>query len=181
MMVAIQRKRSWLIFQSNSIMDLEDPPEGNLSKPSLIIYHLLNTLYDLAVCYGLYEHYIFTGPLSKMEKPRPRKDKWLFPSSQWGFICVIIKLLLFPLHHPNSLPLRCLKGLCTSLWKVKVTQSCLSLCKPMDCIEFSSPEYQSSSLSLLQGIFPIQGLNPGLLHCRQILYQLSHKGLQSQV
>ena len=32
------------------------------------------------------------------------------------------------------------------------------------------------SLSLLQGIFPIHGLNPGLLHCRQILYQLSHKG-----
>ena len=32
------------------------------------------------------------------------------------------------------------------------------------------------SLSLLQGIFPTQGLNPGLLHYRQILYQLSHKG-----
>ena len=32
------------------------------------------------------------------------------------------------------------------------------------------------SLSLLQGIFPTQGLNPGLPHCRQILYQLSHKG-----
>ena len=32
------------------------------------------------------------------------------------------------------------------------------------------------SLSLLQGIFPTQGSNPGLLHCRQILYQLSHKG-----
>ena len=32
------------------------------------------------------------------------------------------------------------------------------------------------SLSLLQGIFPTQGLNPGLLHCRQILNQLSHKG-----
>ena len=32
------------------------------------------------------------------------------------------------------------------------------------------------SLSLLQGIFPTQGLNPGLLHCRQILYHLSHKG-----
>ena len=30
------------------------------------------------------------------------------------------------------------------------------------------------SLSLLQGIFPTQGLNPGLLHCRWILYQLSH-------
>ena len=33
-----------------------------------------------------------------------------------------------------------------------------------------------SSLFLLQGIFPTQGLNPGLPHCRQILYQLSHKG-----
>ena len=32
------------------------------------------------------------------------------------------------------------------------------------------------SLSLLQVMFPIQGLNPGLLHCRRILYQLSHRG-----
>ena len=32
------------------------------------------------------------------------------------------------------------------------------------------------SLSLLKGIFPTQGLNPGLSHCRWILYQLSHKG-----
>ena len=32
------------------------------------------------------------------------------------------------------------------------------------------------SLSLLQGIFPTQGSNPGLPHYRQILYQLSHKG-----
>ena len=30
--------------------------------------------------------------------------------------------------------------------------------------------------SLLQGILPIQGLNPGLPHCRQILYQLSYQG-----
>ena len=29
---------------------------------------------------------------------------------------------------------------------------------------------------LLQGIFPTQGLNPGLPHCRQTLYHLSHKG-----
>ena len=31
------------------------------------------------------------------------------------------------------------------------------------------------SLSLLQGIFPTQGSNPGLSHYRQIFYQLSHK------
>ena len=32
-----------------------------------------------------------------------------------------------------------------------------------------------SSLCLLQVIFPTQGLNPGLPHCRQLLYQLSHR------
>ena len=32
------------------------------------------------------------------------------------------------------------------------------------------------SLSIFQWIFPTQGLNPGLPHCRWILYQLSHKG-----
>ena len=32
------------------------------------------------------------------------------------------------------------------------------------------------SLSLLQGIFSTQGSNPGLLHCRRTLYQLSYKG-----
>ena len=33
-----------------------------------------------------------------------------------------------------------------------------------------------SSLSLLQGIFPTQELNQGLLHCRQILHELSYQG-----
>ena len=33
-----------------------------------------------------------------------------------------------------------------------------------------------SSLSLLHEIFPTQGLNQGLLHCKQILYHLSHNG-----
>ena len=43
-------------------------------------------------------------------------------------------------------------------------------------MEFSRPEYGVGSLSLFQGIFPTQGLNPGLSHCSQILYQLRHKG-----
>ena len=37
-------------------------------------------------------------------------------------------------------------------------------------------EYWRGSLSLLQGIIPTQELNPGLLHCRQILYQLGYQG-----
>ena len=32
------------------------------------------------------------------------------------------------------------------------------------------------SRSLLQGIFPTQGLNLGLLHCRRMLYCLSYQG-----
>ena len=35
------------------------------------------------------------------------------------------------------------------------------------------------SISLLQGIFPTQESNQGLLHCRQILYQLSYLGSPS--
>ena len=43
-------------------------------------------------------------------------------------------------------------------------------------MQFSRPESGVGSLFFVQGIFPTQGLNPGLLHCKQILYQLSHKG-----
>ena len=61
--------------------------------------------------------------------------------------------------------------------------SCFSLCNPMDC---SPPD--SSVRGILQarilgglpfpspGIFLIQDSNPGLPHCRQILYHLSHQG-----
>ena len=51
--------------------------------------------------------------------------------------------------------------------------TCPILCDPMD---YSSPGQNTGadSRSLGQGIFPTQGSNPGLLHCRQILYQLSH-------
>ena len=65
-----------------------------------------------------------------------------------------------------------------------VPQSCLTLCDPMDCSPPGSSVHGNSpgkntrvgSLSLLQGIFPSQGSNPGLPHCRKILYQLSHQG-----
>ena len=42
---------------------------------------------------------------------------------------------------------------------------------------WNSPGWNTGvgSHSLLQGIFPTQGSNPGLPHCRRILYQLSHK------
>ena len=62
-----------------------------------------------------------------------------------------------------------------------VSQSCLTLCDPMDCsppgssVPGDSPG-QNTGVgyhALLQGIL---GSNPDLPHCRQILYHLSHQG-----
>ena len=59
----------------------------------------------------------------------------------------------------------------------KSLQSYPTLCDAMDCPWNSLGQNTGvGSLSLLQGIFPSQELNPGLPYCRQILYQLSHKG-----
>ena len=63
--------------------------------------------------------------------------------------------------------------------KVEVTQSCLTLCDPMDYTSLWNSPGQNTEVGshfLLQGIFPTQGLNPDLPHCRWILYQLSHQG-----
>ena len=61
--------------------------------------------------------------------------------------------------------------------KVKATQSCPTLHDPMDyTVHGILQNIGVGSLSLLQGIFPTQGANPGLLYCRQILYQLSYQG-----
>ena len=63
--------------------------------------------------------------------------------------------------------------------QVKVAQSCLILCDPHRLYSlWNSPGQNTGvgSCSLLQGIFPNQGSNPGLPHCRQIVYQLNHQG-----
>ena len=66
----------------------------------------------------------------------------------------------------------------------KVAQSCLTLCNPwtIACTRLL-PQWDSLGKNtgvgchfLLQGIFPTQGSNPGLAHCRQTLYCLSHQG-----
>ena len=65
------------------------------------------------------------------------------------------------------------------MWKWKLLNLVQLFVTPwtIQSMEFSRPEYWSrGSLSLLQGILPTQGPNPGLPHCRQIPYQLGHKG-----
>ena len=48
-------------------------------------------------------------------------------------------------------------------------------------MEFSRQEYGVDCHFLLQGIFLTQGSNSGLLHCRQMLYCLSHQQLTNSV
>ena len=69
-----------------------------------------------------------------------------------------------------------------------VTQSCLTLCDPMDCSPPGSSVHGDSpgkntgvgchALLHGHGDFPTKGSNPGLTHCRWILYQLSYQGSQ---
>ena len=63
------------------------------------------------------------------------------------------------------------------LKKVKVAQS--NSLRPYGLYSPCNSPGQNTgvgSLSLLQGFVPTQGSSPGLLHCRQLLYPLSHKG-----
>ena len=97
---------------------------------------------------------------------------WLFPSPPGN--------LPDPGIEPLSLMYPALAGrfFTTSATKVKVVQLSPTLCDPRDIqsMEFSRPEYWSGQPFPSQRIFPTQGSNPGLPHCRRILYQLSHEG-----
>ena len=63
----------------------------------------------------------------------------------------------------------------------EVAQSCPTLCDPMDTRLLRPWDFLGKSTRvgchfLLQGLFRTQRSNPGLLHCRQMLYRLSHQG-----
>ena len=93
---------------------------------------------------------------------RPGDPGWIFPF--WG------GHLSLSTEQGENGPMRI-----THQWKWK-SLSCVQLFATpwtIQSMELSRPEY---CLSFLQGIFPTQGSNPGLLHCRWILYQLSQKG-----
>ena len=63
----------------------------------------------------------------------------------------------------------------------EVAQSCLTLCDRMDCslpgsLVHGIFQARVGCHFLLQGIFPTQGSDPSLPHCRQTLYRLSYQG-----
>ena len=66
--------------------------------------------------------------------------------------------------------------LCTLGRKVKVAQLCPTLCDYTAHGILQARILEWVAFPFSRGIFPTQESNPGLLHCRRILYQLNHKG-----
>ena len=89
--------------------------------------------------------------------------------------------ILYHLSHQGS-PI-IVAGKIQSLHFSLVAQSCLTLCEPMNCslpgssVHGNSPGKNTGvgCHAFLQGIFLTQGSNLGLMHCRKILYHLSHQ------
>ena len=113
-----------------------------------------------------------------MGKLSHRESNELAQVSSWRATCLLPSELQ-SLHLPNGNKVKKVK--------VLVAWSCPTLCDTMDCSPSGSSVHGDSPgkntgvgcHSLLQGIFPPQGWNSGLLHYRQILYHLSHWGSPS--
>ena len=80
--------------------------------------------------------------------------------------------------HPPPTPIATRGSVCKVKWNKSHSVVSNSLWPHGLYSPWNSPGQNTGvgSLFLLQGIFPTQGSNPGLLHCRWVLYQLSHKG-----
>ena len=95
-------------------------------------------------------------------------------TSSWSFIS--IQLVMPSNHLILCCPLLLLPSIFPSIRSFPKSQFFFRW--PKYCSPWNSPGQNTGvgSPSLLQEIFPAQVFNPGLWHCRQILYQLSHKG-----
>ena len=116
-----------------------------------------------------------------------------YPGEKLTFFCRL-SFFVFIFSNWSIIASQCCVGLCCRT--PSISQVCCVLCCALSCsvVSFATPwavcSLPGSSVhgdspgkntgvgchALLQGIFPTQGSNPGLSHCRQILYQLSHQG-----
>ena len=110
----------------------------------------------------------------------------------------VVQGLMIALCSPYSRPFSEASFWISRAWKkvvvkVLVVQSCLTLCDPMDCSPPASSVHGILQARILEWVIPIFGIpfpvvipfllgilltqesNPGLPHCRQILYYLGHQ------
>ena len=104
---------------------------------------------------------VYSDIVRKITREKPHSKCWKFPLTHCSRLNVVLFL---------------------------VAQSYPTLCNPKDyslpgsSVHGDSPGKNTRvhCHALLQGIFPTQGSNPGIPHCRWILYHLSYKGSPSQ-
>ena len=105
----------------------------------------------------------------------------------WSYRCLGLQSVLLMLKQKSAFLILSNFQLTPSAYPsvlCLVIQSYVTLCDSMDCslpgssVRMDSPGKNTrvGCHAILQGIFPTQGLNPGLPHCRWILYQLSYQG-----
>ena len=142
------------------------------------------SFYTSSVGSGECRSILFVGDATGPSVMWPQGCRKGLSSVQQGLCCLSAETA--EIHSPGSsvgktLPFQYRECRFDPWCEVKVAQSCPTLCDPMDYIVHGI--LQAGILhtgvgrcSILQGIFPTQGLNPGLPHWRQILYHLSHQG-----
>ena len=127
--------------------------------------------------------------MRKLIEPESNLFGWEMPVNIYACACVCVKhsFFFFLKQKNKQTPLFTYFSISWNPWRVWITW----ILSPMFWkwkwkslhptwlfpTPWNSPGQNTGvgSLSLLQGIFPTQGSNPGLPHCRWILYQLSHK------
>ena len=114
----------------------------------------------------------------------------IFPTQKLNQGLLHCRQILYQLSYQGSPFCSLLYVKCLALGKEsEVAQSYPTLCNPMDCspTRLLNPwNFLGKSIGvgchfLLQGVFQAQGSNPGLLHCEQTLYRLSHQGIPCKV
>ena len=135
-----------------------------------------SSLFDGLMVFGGLIHYTFQNSSETIpsEKYAQQIDKMhqKLQRLQWALINRKDSSL-FHNHADQSSHNQCFKMKWKSLSHVQLFATPCTI----KSMKFSRPENWNDGLSLLQGIFSTQRLNPGLLHkCRWFLYQLSHRG-----
>ena len=138
-----------------------------------VLKNATSFVWTFHLVYILMSHVAILGSLFKQlpncfQSDKTTNHEWGFQIHEYGLSFHLLDLTNFSKHY-----LVC--SVSNSSWKLL---SFVWLCNPMDYTVHAILQariLEWGSLSLLQGIFPTQRSNPGLLHCRQILYQLSHK------
>ena len=105
---------------------------------------------------------------------------YCFLFSYFYFKCQYFNILgiIFLATHDKIITSKYIRGVCVScsVMSDSLQPHGLLLTRPLCPWNSPSKNTGVGCHSLLQGIIPTQGSNLGLLHCRQILYHLSHQG-----